>query len=102
MAVDEPGGQTRTSLRNAISNAMARIKREFYGKGPSRTRTFIFDRIVFSNAEASRSWIVPAKADGPNILELEASAVFNPSREGVSDDSRDLGLQLLNYSWKPE
>jgi uncharacterized protein YbcI len=37
-----------TSLRNAISNAMARIKREFYGKGPSRTRTFLCDRIVFA------------------------------------------------------
>jgi len=39
---------SRTSLRNAISNAMARIKREFYGKGPSRTRTFVYDRIIFS------------------------------------------------------
>jgi uncharacterized protein YbcI len=27
---------------------MARIKREFYGKGPSRTRTYVYDRIVFS------------------------------------------------------
>ena len=39
---------SRMSLRNAISNAMARIKREFYGKGPSRTRTFVYDRIVIS------------------------------------------------------
>jgi uncharacterized protein YbcI len=38
----------RTSLRNAISNTMARIKREFYGKGPSRTRTYVYDRIIFS------------------------------------------------------
>jgi uncharacterized protein YbcI len=43
-----PDALSRTSLRNAISNAMARIKREFYGKGPSRTRTFMCDRIVFS------------------------------------------------------
>jgi uncharacterized protein YbcI len=39
---------SRTSLRNAISNTMARIKREFYGKGPSRTRTYVYDRIIFS------------------------------------------------------
>ena len=39
---------SRTSLRNAISNAMARIKRESYGKGPSRTRTYVYDRIIFS------------------------------------------------------
>ena len=45
---EETGTSDRTSLRNAISNAMARIKREFYGKGPSRTRTFIYDRIVIS------------------------------------------------------
>ena len=37
-----------TALRNAISTAMTQIKREFYGKGPSRTRTFMYDRIVFS------------------------------------------------------
>jgi uncharacterized protein YbcI len=43
-----PDALSRTSLRNAISNAMARIKREFYGKGPSRTRTFMCDRIVFA------------------------------------------------------
>jgi uncharacterized protein YbcI len=45
---EETGTPNRTSLRNAISNAMARIKREFYGKGPSRTRTFIYDRIIIS------------------------------------------------------
>ena len=45
---DDAGALSQSSLRNAISNAMARIKREFYGKGPSRTRTFICDRIIFS------------------------------------------------------
>jgi uncharacterized protein YbcI len=45
MTTDPP---SRASLRNAISNSMARIKREFYGKGPSRTRTFICDRVIFS------------------------------------------------------
>jgi len=44
----EPDALSRTSLRNAISNAIARIKREFYGKGPSRTRTFVYDRIIIS------------------------------------------------------
>ena len=37
-----------TSLRNAISNAMARIMRESSGRGPARTRTFICDRFVFA------------------------------------------------------
>jgi uncharacterized protein YbcI len=48
MAGGEPADLSGTALRNAISNAMARIKREFYGKGPSRTRTFVYDRLVFS------------------------------------------------------
>jgi uncharacterized protein YbcI len=39
---------TRQSVRNGISNAMARIKREFYGKGPARTRTYICDSVIFS------------------------------------------------------
>lgn len=43
----EPG-PSRPSLRNEISNAMARIKSEFYGKGPSRTRTYVYDRIIIS------------------------------------------------------
>jgi hypothetical protein len=48
MAVDGPDELSRTSLRNAISNAMARIKREYYGKGPARTRTLVYGRIVIS------------------------------------------------------
>jgi uncharacterized protein YbcI len=51
MAVDGPDELSRTSLRNAISNAMARIKREYYGKGPARTRTFVYGRIVISVLE---------------------------------------------------
>ena len=43
----EPRGAGQ-SLRNAISNAMARIKRDYYGRGPARTRTYIYDRFVFS------------------------------------------------------
>jgi len=35
-------------VRNAISNAMARIKRDYYGRGPARSRTYIYDRFVFS------------------------------------------------------
>jgi uncharacterized protein YbcI len=45
---DQPQTLSGASLRNAISNSVARIIREFYGKGPSRTRTFICDRVVFT------------------------------------------------------
>jgi uncharacterized protein YbcI len=39
---------TPTAVRNAVSQAMSRVKREYYGKGPARTRTYIFDTVVFS------------------------------------------------------
>jgi uncharacterized protein YbcI len=45
---EDPTAPSATSLRNGISNAMARIKREFYGKGPARTRTYIFDNVIFA------------------------------------------------------
>jgi uncharacterized protein YbcI len=48
MPVGGPDELSGTSLRNAISSAMARIKREYYGKGPARTRTFVYGRIVIS------------------------------------------------------
>jgi uncharacterized protein YbcI len=43
----EPRGPA-PPVRNAISSAMARIKRDHYGRGPARTRTYIFDRFVFA------------------------------------------------------
>lgn len=39
----EPGGR----LRAAISNAMMRVTREFYGRGPQRAKTYLADNYVF-------------------------------------------------------
>lgn len=35
------------SLRAAISNAMVGLKKQFYGKGPTKARTFFNDNYVF-------------------------------------------------------
>jgi uncharacterized protein YbcI len=40
---DERGG----SLRMALANAMVGMKKQYYGKGPSRARTYLFDEYVF-------------------------------------------------------
>jgi uncharacterized protein YbcI len=48
MAADDTGAPRHPSLRSGISKAIAQIKREFYGKGPSRTRTYVWDRIVLA------------------------------------------------------
>jgi uncharacterized protein YbcI len=39
------------SLRMAISNAMVGMKKQYYGKGPSRARTFFMDEYVFTAME---------------------------------------------------
>jgi uncharacterized protein YbcI len=35
------------SLRMALSNAMVGLKKQYYGKGPSRARTYLMDEYVF-------------------------------------------------------
>lgn len=35
------------SLRAAVSNAMVGLKKQFYGKGPTKARTFLNDNYVF-------------------------------------------------------
>ena len=44
------GGETDErpgSLRMALSNAMVGLKKQYYGKGPSRARTYLMDEYVF-------------------------------------------------------
>ena len=41
-ADDRPG-----SLRMALSNAMVGLKKQYYGKGPSKARTYLMDEYVF-------------------------------------------------------
>ena len=40
---DERGG----SLRMALSNAMVGLKKQYYGKGPSRARSYLMDEYIF-------------------------------------------------------
>ena len=37
----------QTSLRRRISHAMVGMKKDFYGKGPTKAKTFIADEYVF-------------------------------------------------------
>jgi uncharacterized protein YbcI len=41
------GDDRSSSLRVALSNAMVGMKKEFYGRGPERAKTFINDEYVF-------------------------------------------------------
>ena len=43
------GGNTnrRQTVRSEISNAMVGLKKEFYGKGPTKAKTYLNDNFVF-------------------------------------------------------
>src|SRR5919112_4877015 len=48
----ESGDPDRSqSVRAEISNAMVGLKKEFYGKGPTKVKTFINDNYVFCGME---------------------------------------------------
>ena len=48
----ESGDPDRShSIRAEISNAMVGLKKEFYGKGPTKAKTFLNDNYVFCAME---------------------------------------------------
>jgi uncharacterized protein YbcI len=100
MAGGEPDDQSRTALRNAISNAMARIKREFYGKGPSRTRTFMCDRIVFAMLDDVLTPVELAlKKDGRSSLVRRVRLTFEDimTHTFTGEIERLTGARVLAY-----
>jgi hypothetical protein len=46
-------------------------------------------------------WIVTSRTDAPNELLILSSNAVNLKERGISEDARDLGLQLTSYSWQP-
>jgi uncharacterized protein YbcI len=45
--VESPHSSRRQSMRSEISNAMVGLKKEFYGKGPTKAKTYLNDNYVF-------------------------------------------------------
>ncbi len=45
-AADEVADERGGSLRMALSNAMVGLKKQYYGKGPSRARAYLMDEYV--------------------------------------------------------
>lgn len=46
-------------------------------------------------------WVVTSRLDAPNELLVLSSDMVNLKARGISEDARDLGLQLTSYSWQP-
>jgi uncharacterized protein YbcI len=45
--VESGEGERRSSVRAELSNAMVGLKKHFYGKGPTKAKTFLNDNYVF-------------------------------------------------------
>jgi uncharacterized protein YbcI len=45
--VEGSASSRRQSMRSEISNAMVGLKKEFYGKGPTKAKTYLNDNYVF-------------------------------------------------------
>lgn len=56
---------------------------------------------LFTAADTAfeKSWIVASRSGMPNDLRITTSAVVNPSKMGLSADTRDLGLRVEALSW---
>lgn len=59
----------------------------------------VIDRFTATDTWVEKSWLVAARADGPNDLRISTSAVVNPAKMGHSSDTRDLGLRVEALSW---
>jgi uncharacterized protein YbcI len=97
---DESAALSRTSMRKAISGAMARIKREFYGKGPASTRTFICDRIVFAILDDVLTPIeIALKNGGRSALVRRTRLTFEDimARTFTGEIERLTGARVLAY-----
>ena len=55
-----------------------------------------------TSEEMTGSFVAPARTNATNELTLEIAPVFNPMREHLSGDDRDLGLQLFAFDWRSE
>jgi uncharacterized protein YbcI len=97
---DQSGTLTGSSLRNAISHSVARIIREFYGKGPSRTRTFICDRVVFTMLDDVLTTVeVALKKRGRTALVRRTRLTFEDimTRTFTGEIERLTGARVLAY-----
>ena len=79
---------------------MARIKREFYGKGPSRTRTYVYDRIIFSVLDDVLTPVeLTLKAGGRAALVRRTRLTFEDimTRTFTGQIERLTGARVLAY-----
>ncbi|HEX3070644.1 MAG TPA: hypothetical protein VHX14_18900 [Thermoanaerobaculia bacterium] len=60
----------------------------------------VIDRFVVPRGNAVRSYAVSSRSGAPDELVISVDRTVNPLRAHRSPDSRDLGLRLLDLTWK--
>jgi len=61
----------------------------------------IVDRFRPATAGVEKTYAVAGRGTTPNDLVIETDGVINLGRAGIAPDSRDLGIQLQELSWRP-
>jgi uncharacterized protein YbcI len=93
---DERGG----SLRMALSNAMVGLKKQYYGKGPSRARSYLMDEYVLVVMEGglTRSEETLLEAGQPDLVRNYRLAFQEAVTQTTTRAVEDLtGRKVLSY-----
>jgi uncharacterized protein YbcI len=98
--VESGGGERPHSVRAKISNAMVGLKKDFYGKGPTKAKTFLNDNYVFCVMEGGltrneTTLIARGHEDLVRNYRLRfQEAMENPTVEAVQ---RITGRKVIGY-----
>lgn len=90
----------RSSIRAEISNAMVGLKKEFYGKGPTKAKTFLNDNYVFCVMEGGLTRNEQTLVDrGHTDLVRNYRLRFQEAMEATSVEAvqRITGRSVLGY-----
>lgn len=100
------GKESRTRLGGLESRAVLGFMASFpldVVPAPRVTITLdgsVIDRFVPTTKDVHRSYIVNSRSRAPDQLVIDVDQAFNPAKMHLSNDTRDLALQLHSLTWK--
>ncbi|MFP5245733.1 MAG: ArnT family glycosyltransferase [Thermoanaerobaculia bacterium] len=101
------GARAFVYLRPMNGNARLELRfvvpRDILPAAPNITLTWngqVLDRIRGDQQFFERSYVVASRPDAQNELRIETDRVANPAKQGIFDDSRDLGVRLERIGWR--
>ena len=94
------GQESSGSIRAALANAMVGLKKEFYGRGPTKAKTYINDNYVFCVLEGGltrneETLLAAGEADLVRSYRLRFQEVMaGPTTEAIE---RITGRKVIGY-----